>query len=261
MSPGIYIYPFETELATNLPTSCEGKHGFIRYLASANIIRPNATTQTQTIAFTVIKPLNLNALPVVQVRRANNDLSGIYLKWLPFLFGLFKIADYHTWIIIFFVFSFFFSSCDCVSPVGATLITNKHRTNKKMKNKSNSKRTQITTLQCPIQKQQTIKFFQLLSMKLNNLTITATIPTSGYAPGQMITIDLGVNNKSNCDITNFKIVLNKVTYRVFFCLVLVHVTHSKSSCTNDVNERAQPVQLIMLRVQRCLRLISLNLFQ
>lgn len=69
MSPGIYIYPFETQLASNLPTSCEGKHGFIRYLASANIIRPNATTQTQTNAFTVIKPQNLNALAVVQVRR------------------------------------------------------------------------------------------------------------------------------------------------------------------------------------------------
>lgn len=67
MSPGIYIYPFETELPSNLPTSCEGKYGFIRYLASANVIRPNTTTQTQTIAFTVIKPHNLNALSIVQV--------------------------------------------------------------------------------------------------------------------------------------------------------------------------------------------------
>lgn len=73
MSPGIYIYPFETDLPAELPTSCEGKFGFIRYLASANIIRSNATAQTQTIAFTVIKPHNLNALPVVQVRQVNQD--------------------------------------------------------------------------------------------------------------------------------------------------------------------------------------------
>lgn len=81
MSPGIYIYPFETELPANLPTSCEGKYGFIRYLASANIIRASAATQTQTIAFTVIKPHNLNALPVVQVRRPHaSHLLRAYLE-------------------------------------------------------------------------------------------------------------------------------------------------------------------------------------
>lgn len=69
MSPGVYTYPFETELPSNLPTSCEGKYGFIRYLASVNIIRPMLPIQTQTIAFTVIKPHNLNALPVFQVRK------------------------------------------------------------------------------------------------------------------------------------------------------------------------------------------------
>lgn len=65
--PGVYTYPFEVELAENLPTSCEGKFGFIRYLASVNIIRQLLPVETQTIAFTVIKPHNLNALPVYQV--------------------------------------------------------------------------------------------------------------------------------------------------------------------------------------------------
>lgn len=64
---GVYTYPFETHLPENLPTSCEGKYGFIRYLASVNIIRPKQPVQTQTIAFTVIKPHNLNASPLLQV--------------------------------------------------------------------------------------------------------------------------------------------------------------------------------------------------
>lgn len=67
VSTGVYTYPFEIELPDNLPTSCEGKYGFIRYLASVNIIRPNQPIQTQTIAFTVIKPHNLNASPLFQV--------------------------------------------------------------------------------------------------------------------------------------------------------------------------------------------------
>lgn len=54
-------------------------------------------------------------------------------------------------------------------------------------------------------------------MKLNNVTITAAIPSSGYAPGQVISIDMGVNNKSNCDIANFRIVLNKVRELISCC--------------------------------------------
>lgn len=65
--PGVYTYNFEVELSDNLPTSCEGKFGFIRYLASVIIMRQMLPVETQTIAFTVIKPHNLNALPVFQV--------------------------------------------------------------------------------------------------------------------------------------------------------------------------------------------------
>lgn len=67
VSTGIYTYPFEVELPESLPTSCEGKYGFIRYLASVNIVRPNQPVQTQTVAFTVIKPKNLNKSPLFQV--------------------------------------------------------------------------------------------------------------------------------------------------------------------------------------------------
>lgn len=73
---GIYTYPFETDLPENLPTSCEGKYGFIRYLASVNIIRPSQPVQTQTIAFTVIKPHNLNASPLFQVSTRKIDWTN-----------------------------------------------------------------------------------------------------------------------------------------------------------------------------------------
>lgn len=71
VSTGIYTYPFEIELPESLPTSCEGKYGFIRYLASVNIVRPTQPVQTQTVPFTVIKTHNLNASPLFQVSRVN----------------------------------------------------------------------------------------------------------------------------------------------------------------------------------------------
>lgn len=67
ISPGVYTYPFESNLPTNLPTSCEGKYGFIRYFASVHIVRPSLPIQIQTVPFTVIKPYNLNAVPIFQV--------------------------------------------------------------------------------------------------------------------------------------------------------------------------------------------------
>lgn len=47
-------------------------------------------------------------------------------------------------------------------------------------------------------------------MTLNNISITATVPTSGYAPGQVIPLQIDVNNKSNKNILEFKVELNKV---------------------------------------------------
>lgn len=48
-------------------------------------------------------------------------------------------------------------------------------------------------------------------MTLNNVQITATIPSSGYAPGQKIPLEIDVNNKSIKNISEFKIELNKVS--------------------------------------------------
>lgn len=82
VSTGIYTYPFEVELPESLPTSCEGKYGFIRYLASVNIVRPSQPVQTQTVPFTVIKTHNLNASPLFQVSRVWTRKERIYSNFL-----------------------------------------------------------------------------------------------------------------------------------------------------------------------------------
>lgn len=46
-------------------------------------------------------------------------------------------------------------------------------------------------------------------LKLNRLTITASLPTSGYAPGQAIPLQLDVQNKSDRNVSEFKIELIK----------------------------------------------------
>lgn len=48
-------------------------------------------------------------------------------------------------------------------------------------------------------------------MTLNNVVIAASMPTSGYAPGQVIPLQIDVNNKSNKNISEFKVELNKVS--------------------------------------------------
>lgn len=68
----------------------------------------------------------------------------------------------------------------------------------------------LSSIQFASIKQRNIKFFRFLMPKLNQLTITATIPTSGYAPGQAIPLQLDVQNKSDRNVTEFKIELIKV---------------------------------------------------
>lgn len=65
--------------------------------------------------------------------------------------------------------------------------------------------------QSPTKKQQSLKFFRFPSLKMDNVSITASIPTSGYAPGQVIPLQIDVSNGSNKCITEFKVELNKVS--------------------------------------------------
>lgn len=74
MAPGVYTYKFQCDLPKELPTSCEEKFGFIRYLASVHIVlQPLSADKVHSVAFTVIKPYNLNAEPIFQV---SSDADG-----------------------------------------------------------------------------------------------------------------------------------------------------------------------------------------
>lgn len=50
-------------------------------------------------------------------------------------------------------------------------------------------------------------------MTLDNVFITATIPYNGFAPGQVIPLQIDVDNKSNKNISEFKVDLIKVRLR------------------------------------------------
>lgn len=67
VATGVYTFPFACDLPKDSPTSYEGQFGFIRYLAIVHIVRPSLPDKTYNIAFTVIKPYNLNAEPIFQV--------------------------------------------------------------------------------------------------------------------------------------------------------------------------------------------------
>lgn len=56
-----------------------------------------------------------------------------------------------------------------------------------------------------------MKFLRLPSLSLDNVSVNVMIPSSGYAPGQVIPLCIDVNNKSNKHILEFKVELNKVS--------------------------------------------------
>lgn len=57
---GEYNYTFSCVLPVDLPTSVEGKIGFIRYSVIVNLDRPMWPDQEFEESFTVLKPVNLN---------------------------------------------------------------------------------------------------------------------------------------------------------------------------------------------------------
>lgn len=57
---GRYSYPFRISLAVGLPSSFEGKYGYVRYLASVKIDRPWKFDHEAKAAFTVLSNLDLN---------------------------------------------------------------------------------------------------------------------------------------------------------------------------------------------------------
>lgn len=103
VSTGIYTYPFEVDLPESSPTSCEGKYGFIRYLASVNVVRPNQPVQTQTVAFTVIKTHNL--------------VSKIYVLLLTLFFLCLILILFIDNLFYFFLMRILFLYTECVTTI------------------------------------------------------------------------------------------------------------------------------------------------
>lgn len=67
IAPGSYIYSFQCMLPPELPTSVEANIGHIRYLARVVVDIPMAFDKEFEVPFTVIKAVNLNAIPALRV--------------------------------------------------------------------------------------------------------------------------------------------------------------------------------------------------
>lgn len=64
---GTYLYRFQIQLPSDLPSSFEGQYGNIRYEVVVRIDRPFKFDNIFTHPFTVITPLNLNSDPTYKV--------------------------------------------------------------------------------------------------------------------------------------------------------------------------------------------------
>ncbi|XP_069113549.1 arrestin domain-containing protein 17-like [Argopecten irradians] len=62
---GQHVYPFSLHLPSTIPSSFEGRRGYVRYTCKANIDRPWKFDESTKRAFTVIRHLDLNLVPNV----------------------------------------------------------------------------------------------------------------------------------------------------------------------------------------------------
>lgn len=60
---GVHTYPFTLPLDESLPSSFEGKYGYVRYLCKATIEKPWKFDHDTKTAFTVLSQLDLNYEP------------------------------------------------------------------------------------------------------------------------------------------------------------------------------------------------------
>lgn len=84
LKPGLHTFPFSFVLPLEIPSSFEGEHGHVRYIAKGTIDRSWSFNDHTKRAFTVIGLLDLNKLPLADVsscksllRRYCSDLLEI----------------------------------------------------------------------------------------------------------------------------------------------------------------------------------------
>ncbi|KAL5022520.1 hypothetical protein ScPMuIL_001675 [Solemya velum] len=77
---GYHVYPFSVQLPATVPSSFEGRRGYVRYFCKATIDRPWKFDSHAKRAFTVIRPLNLNEIldpnPVPVVLQCEEAIEG-----------------------------------------------------------------------------------------------------------------------------------------------------------------------------------------
>ena len=66
LQPGDYSYPFQFLIPNqNMPTSVEGRHGYIRYWLKGVIDRPWRFDITTTAVFTMLEYVDINTFPLL----------------------------------------------------------------------------------------------------------------------------------------------------------------------------------------------------
>lgn len=80
MMPGLYSYIFQCMLPAHLPTSVEGKYGYIRYTATVVIEFSKRPVKTFVEPFTVIRKTDWNTLVALRVINLFVFLSSIQWK-------------------------------------------------------------------------------------------------------------------------------------------------------------------------------------
>lgn len=78
---GVHVYNFSSPIPTQVPTSFEGEFGKIRYTVQAILDRPWKFNQTSTVAFTVLKPLDLNQHLLTLKKRREEKLTKTFCCW------------------------------------------------------------------------------------------------------------------------------------------------------------------------------------
>ena len=93
LQPGDYSYPFQFLIPNqNMPTSVEGRHGYIRYWLKGIIDRPWRFDITTTAVFTMLEYVDINTFPLLVSRLLLNvgcgggdDECYIYLTYITII--------------------------------------------------------------------------------------------------------------------------------------------------------------------------------